>query len=312
MAGCAYRRSRRSRRWQALLPPRPLRGGVSEWGWSRRTPPCASIPRLHQSKPVAASTWIEASSPLTEIFSMPVARLHNEKLTNLPFYEERVDLACAFRWTARLNMHEAVANHFSLAVNDDGTKFLMNPNQVHFSRIKASDLLLIDANDPETLSGPNAPDPTAWGLHGAIHRNVPHARCVMHVHSIHATVLASLADSTAAAGRPELDHVLRAAPGDRRELWRAGLRGGGRALLGAARRPARPGHDHGQSRHPGHRQYGRRDVQPHVLFRARGRDLHQGAVDRPGRCARCPTRSPRRPRPISTTIPARPSGIFPN
>ncbi|MER9262756.1 class II aldolase/adducin family protein [Mesorhizobium sp. M0619] len=62
----------------------------------------------------------------------------------------------------------------------------MNPNQVHFSRIKASELLLIDANDPETISRPNAPDPTAWGLHGAIHRNVRHARCVMHVHSIHA------------------------------------------------------------------------------------------------------------------------------
>ncbi len=127
---------------------------------------------------------------------MSVTHLKQETLTNLPFYEERVDLACAFRWTVRLNMHEAVSNHFSLAVNDDATKFLMNPNQVHFSRIKASDLLLIDANDPATLSGPNAPDPTAWGLHGAIHRNCPHARCVMHVHSIHATVLASLADST--------------------------------------------------------------------------------------------------------------------
>lgn len=127
---------------------------------------------------------------------MSLAALKNERATNLPFYEERVDLACAFRWTARLNMHEAVANHFSLAVNEDGTRFLMNPNQRHFSRLKASDLLLIDANDPETLSGPDAPDPTAWGLHGAIHRNVPHARCVMHVHSIHATVLASLADST--------------------------------------------------------------------------------------------------------------------
>lgn len=126
---------------------------------------------------------------------MAVASLRKENLTNLPFAEERADMAAAFRWTARLNMHEAVANHFSLAVSDDGTKFLMNPNQVHFSRVKASDLLLIDANDPETLSGPDAPDPTAWGLHGAIHRNVAHARCVMHVHSIHATVLASLADS---------------------------------------------------------------------------------------------------------------------
>lgn len=114
---------------------------------------------------------------------------------NMDYWQERVDLAAAFRWTARLNMHEGVANHFSLSVNDDGTKFLMNPNQVHFSRVKASDLLLIDANDPDALEGPDAPDPTAWGLHGGIHRHCAHARCAMHVHSIHATVLASLADS---------------------------------------------------------------------------------------------------------------------
>ncbi len=115
--------------------------------------------------------------------------------TNLDHWTQRVDLAAAFRWTARLGMHEGVANHFSLAVNDDGSQFLMNPNQMHFSRIRASDLLLIDANDPDTYTGPNAPDPTAWGLHGAIHRHVPHARCAMHCHSIFATVLASLADS---------------------------------------------------------------------------------------------------------------------
>jgi ribulose-5-phosphate 4-epimerase/fuculose-1-phosphate aldolase len=116
--------------------------------------------------------------------------------SNLPFLYERIDLACALRWTARLNMHEAVANHFSLAVNEDGSQFLMNPNQMHFSRIKASDLLLIDLDDPEVTQRPDAPDPTAWGLHGAVHRNCRHARCVMHVHSVHATVLASLADST--------------------------------------------------------------------------------------------------------------------
>lgn len=116
----------------------------------------------------------------------------NPNLTN---WTERVDLAATFRWTARLNMHEAVSNHFSLAVNEDGSRFLMNPNQRHFSRIKASDLLLLDANDTATMDLPDAPDPTAWGLHGSIHRLVPHARCVMHVHSIHATVLASLADS---------------------------------------------------------------------------------------------------------------------
>ncbi len=119
----------------------------------------------------------------------------NRPIGNPTHLAERIDLAAAFRWTARLNMHEAVANHFSLAVNDDGTRFLMNPNARHFARIKASDLIEIDANDPRAMERADAPDPTAWGLHGAIHRACPHARCVMHVHSIHATVLASLADS---------------------------------------------------------------------------------------------------------------------
>lgn len=113
---------------------------------------------------------------------------------NLPHYTERVDLAAAFRWTARLDMHEGVANHFSLSVDDDGARFLMNPNQVHFSLIRATDLLLIDADDDATMDRPDAPDPTAWGLHGALHRLCPHARCAMHVHSAHATVLACLKD----------------------------------------------------------------------------------------------------------------------
>ncbi len=108
--------------------------------------------------------------------------------------EHRQALAAAFRLTARENMHEGVANHFSLAVNTDGTEFLINPKR-HFSRIKASDLWVIDANDPDSAKGPDAPDPTAWGLHASLHRHVPHARCAMHVHSTYATALACLKDS---------------------------------------------------------------------------------------------------------------------
>jgi len=109
--------------------------------------------------------------------------------------EERIDLAAAFRWTARLNMHEGIANHFSLAVSDDGASFLLNPFGRHFSRMCASDLVLLDSNNPADGERPNI-DPTAWAIHGAIHRRHAHARCLLHVHSKYATVLSTLEDST--------------------------------------------------------------------------------------------------------------------
>jgi ribulose-5-phosphate 4-epimerase/fuculose-1-phosphate aldolase len=109
-------------------------------------------------------------------------------------WQLRVDLAAAFRLAAELGWHEAVANHFSLAVTADGRKFLMNPRWRHFSRIKASELLLLDAADRETMSRPDAPDPSAWCIHGHIHGALPHARCILHVHPPHATAIAALAD----------------------------------------------------------------------------------------------------------------------
>jgi len=118
-----------------------------------------------------------------------------------PHYEDRIDLAAVFRMTARLDMHESVANHFSYAVSDDGSQFLVNPLGRHFSNVRASELLLLDANDDSTMDKPNAPDPTAWAIHGAMHRNVPQARCVLHVHSKYATVLASIQQD----GLPPID-----------------------------------------------------------------------------------------------------------
>ena len=44
------------------------------------------------------------------------------------------------------------------------------------------------------MSQPNAPDPTAWAIHSALHRNNPQARCILHVHPQYATILSSLDD----------------------------------------------------------------------------------------------------------------------
>lgn len=123
-----------------------------------------------------------------------VTKLKPANTTTTEEWQMRVDLAAAFRLAVHYDWHEAVANHFSLAVSPDGKQFLMNPRWRHFDRIKASDLMLLDADDPSTMNRPDAPDETAWCIHGRIHALLPHARCVLHVHPPYATALAGLAD----------------------------------------------------------------------------------------------------------------------
>jgi ribulose-5-phosphate 4-epimerase/fuculose-1-phosphate aldolase len=123
-----------------------------------------------------------------------VKKLHRAEETGEAEKRLRVDLAAVFRLAVHYDWHEAVANHFSLAVSPDGKQFLMNPRWKHFSRIQASDLLLLDARDKSTMDRPDAPDLTAWSLHGRLHANLPHARCIVHLHPAYATAVASLAD----------------------------------------------------------------------------------------------------------------------
>ena len=106
----------------------------------------------------------------------------------------RVDLAAAFRLTARFGWHESVGNHFSAAVSADGRRFLMNPKWRHFGAIRASDLLVFDADDPSVMDGADAPDASAWTIHGTLHRARPDVRVVLHCHPPHATALATLKD----------------------------------------------------------------------------------------------------------------------
>ena len=108
--------------------------------------------------------------------------------------ELQKDLAAAFRWTARLNMHEGVANHFSACV-PGSSNFYVNKAGIHFSQIKASDLILVTKENIESLrSKPEIVDPTALNIHGTIHEKVPHAKCIFHVHSKYSTALSTLKD----------------------------------------------------------------------------------------------------------------------
>ena len=57
--------------------------------------------------------------------------------------ELKQDLAAAFRWTAKLNMNEGIANHFSVCL-PNSNDFYVNGSGLHFSSIKASDMVLVN------------------------------------------------------------------------------------------------------------------------------------------------------------------------
>lgn len=107
----------------------------------------------------------------------------------------RINLAVSLRLSAKLGMHEAVANHFSAAITEDGKSFLLNPKWVHFSKVKASDLILVHADDPDSFEKGKI-DSTAWAIHGQIHQLRPDIKVIMHLHPIYATTLSCLKNPT--------------------------------------------------------------------------------------------------------------------
>ena len=114
--------------------------------------------------------------------------------------QARADLAAACRWAARLGYHESVANHFTYAVNDDGSRFLVNPWGRHFCEMRASDLLVSDSSG-EVQEGEGTVERSATCIHGPIHERIPHARCVLHTHMPYATALTCIQD-----GKLEMCH----------------------------------------------------------------------------------------------------------
>ena len=102
--------------------------------------------------------------------------------------EARIELATALRWAARLGLSEGICNHFSLAVPGREDHFLINPQGLHWSELTPGDLVVVDAHGRK-VTGAHSVEPTAFFIHGAIHRGGRNPKCVMHTHMPYATAL---------------------------------------------------------------------------------------------------------------------------
>ena len=105
-----------------------------------------------------------------------------------PASAAHIELTVALRWAERFGFAEGICNHFSLALPGSPDRFLINPQGLHWSELTPSDLVVVD-RDGNRVSGKHRVEPTAFFIHGAVHRANPRARCVLHTHMPYATAL---------------------------------------------------------------------------------------------------------------------------
>jgi len=102
--------------------------------------------------------------------------------------QAKIDLAAALRWAYRLGWQTGVCNHFSMMVPGSDDLFLVNPEGLYWSEVKASDLVVCDL-DGKVVEGSNTVEATAFYLHAPIHRANKKHQVVLHTHSPYSTAL---------------------------------------------------------------------------------------------------------------------------
>ena len=95
----------------------------------------------------------------------------------------RVQLAAAYRIFDHLGWGELIYNHISMRVPGPDAHFLLNPFGLHYSEVRASNLVKVDVRG-NVIGHRDWPiNPAGFTFHGKIHETLPDAHCVMHVHT---------------------------------------------------------------------------------------------------------------------------------
>ena len=100
-------------------------------------------------------------------------------------------LAGAFRLFARFGFAQGLAGHITARDPELTDHFWVNPLGVHFSRIKVSDLLLVNAAG-ETVVGERPLNKAAFAIHAAIHEHDPRIIAAAHTHSTYGKAWSTL------------------------------------------------------------------------------------------------------------------------
>lgn len=100
-------------------------------------------------------------------------------------------LAGAFRLFARHGFDRGLAGHITARDPELTDHFWVNPFGLHFSRIKVSDLLLVNSRG-EIAVGQGPLNRAAFAIHAAIHEARPDVAAAAHTHSLHGKAWSTL------------------------------------------------------------------------------------------------------------------------
>lgn len=106
----------------------------------------------------------------------------------------RVQLAAAYRIFDHLGWTELIYNHISLRVPGQPGHFLINPFGLHYSEVRASNLVKVDVEGNIVGHSDWPINPAGFTFHGKIHEQVPEGHCVMHVHTTATQAVCCLKD----------------------------------------------------------------------------------------------------------------------
>ncbi len=95
----------------------------------------------------------------------------------------RVQLAAAYRIFDHLGWGELIYNHISLRLPGPEGHILLNPFGLHYSEVRASNLVKVDREGRVVGDSDWGINPAGFTFHGEIHRSQPEAHCVMHLHT---------------------------------------------------------------------------------------------------------------------------------
>ncbi len=103
----------------------------------------------------------------------------------------KVRLAGAFRLFARFGFSEGVAGHITVRDPEHADWFWVNPFGMHFSQIRASDLVLVNGQG-EVIEGNRPVNSSAFAIHSRVHAARPDTVAAAHAHSVYGKAWSSL------------------------------------------------------------------------------------------------------------------------